>query len=353
MRTGTSAADCARSEPTVDLGVPHQPESRDSALRSSPRDLQAAGAAPSASVIIPTYNRRARLAPTLDAVLADGGATEVIVVVDGSDDGTLEWVLGHDDPRLRGQQILNAGPAGARQFGLELARHDVVVFLDDDVIASPQLITRHLAHHANTSALVVLGYLRTPLPERRRARDYPLFMYHQSYENHVVAWRTAASNVLRHFWGGNFSMSRLAALRVGLHDPTLRLDYYEDYEFGKRCEASGLTGLFDPSLVALHDYRRTTRGFRRAARDSGRARALLDGPSDAASSLRRGVASRLLVALGSHPLGSFLATWGFRMAASAFGVVRWFTLQERAATYLQLAEQSKVIAREHTRSLKP
>ena len=93
---------------------------------------------PTVSVVIPTYNRKQVLAKTLEALdgqTLDAGLFEVIVVDDGSSDGTGELVEsfqgGFD---LRCERCQNGGLAAARNRGLALATHDVVVFLDDDVV---------------------------------------------------------------------------------------------------------------------------------------------------------------------------------------------------------------------------
>ncbi|MDA0181516.1 glycosyltransferase [Solirubrobacter phytolaccae] len=88
----------------------------------------------SVSVVIPARDEAARIGPCLDGVLADPDVLEVVVVDDGSVDGTAELA------RARGARVVAAGepPAGwvgkpwALQRGLEAARGDVVVSVDAD-----------------------------------------------------------------------------------------------------------------------------------------------------------------------------------------------------------------------------
>jgi glycosyltransferase involved in cell wall biosynthesis len=88
------------------------------------------------SVIIPTYNRRALLAETLAGVFAQTETDyEVIVVDDGSTDGTVEFL------RAQPVQVVSrphvGRPAAARNAGLERARGDLIAFLDSDDVWEP------------------------------------------------------------------------------------------------------------------------------------------------------------------------------------------------------------------------
>jgi GT2 family glycosyltransferase len=89
------------------------------------------------SVVIPTYNRAAHVAPCLAPFLLPGaGGIDVTVVDDGSSDDTEAQVLAAA-AASRGAEIrylkqANAGPSAARNRGFRAARQDWVVFLDVD-----------------------------------------------------------------------------------------------------------------------------------------------------------------------------------------------------------------------------
>lgn len=86
------------------------------------------------SVIIPTYNRRDCLRNALESVVRQKNADfEVIVVDDGSSDGTGEMVY-RDYPEVRYVWQENAGPSAARNHGIRLAQADWLAFLDSDDI---------------------------------------------------------------------------------------------------------------------------------------------------------------------------------------------------------------------------
>ncbi|MFW5883131.1 MAG: glycosyltransferase family 2 protein, partial [Verrucomicrobiota bacterium] len=89
---------------------------------------------PKVSVIIPTYNRKALLARAIESVQAQTFTDfELLVIDDGSTDGTAELMAALDEPRLRYlQQPQNAGVAAARNRGLREARGRYIAFLDSD-----------------------------------------------------------------------------------------------------------------------------------------------------------------------------------------------------------------------------
>ena len=115
------------------------------------------------SVVVPTFNRRSILQRTIPALLKQrdvGAEFEVIVVVDGSTDGTLALLneMG-SAPRLRIIAQKNRGLAAARNRGAAAARGEIILFLDDDMMAGPDLAAVHVAEHGTASDMVVLGAL--------------------------------------------------------------------------------------------------------------------------------------------------------------------------------------------------
>lgn len=89
---------------------------------------------PAIAVVMPTFNRAATVGHAIQSVLAQQFADfELIVVDDGSTDGTAAPIEAIDDPRLRFIQLpANAGGNAARNRGIEAATAPLVAFLDSD-----------------------------------------------------------------------------------------------------------------------------------------------------------------------------------------------------------------------------
>lgn len=84
------------------------------------------------SVVIPSYNRRHTLARALQSITAQTSAVdEIILVDDGSTDGSCDWVSRHY-PRVSILQQPNLGVSAARNRGISAAKHDWIAFLDSD-----------------------------------------------------------------------------------------------------------------------------------------------------------------------------------------------------------------------------
>ena len=86
------------------------------------------------SVVIPAYNEKECIAATVRAVAASDHPVEIVVVDDGSTDGTADIVEGLDVPGLRLVRQTNAGKPAALNAGVRAASHDVVVMLDGDTV---------------------------------------------------------------------------------------------------------------------------------------------------------------------------------------------------------------------------
>ena len=90
---------------------------------------------PMVTVVIPCYNSLRYIAETMETVLQQTYRDfEVLVVNDGSTDGTAEWVkaLSDREPQVRMVSQVNQGLAGARCTGVTNARGKYVAFIDDD-----------------------------------------------------------------------------------------------------------------------------------------------------------------------------------------------------------------------------
>ena len=101
---------------------------------------------PLVSCIVPVFNGERYLAEALDSILAQTyRPLEVIVVDDGSTDGTAHIVAGYGAEVSYIHQA-NAGPAAARNRGLDAARGEFIAFLDADDLWHKEKLARQMAH---------------------------------------------------------------------------------------------------------------------------------------------------------------------------------------------------------------
>jgi glycosyltransferase involved in cell wall biosynthesis len=240
---------------------------------SRPEDQQALRTA----VLLATYNRRQLLPTVLGPVLAEPATDEVVVVVDGCDDGSMEMLeaMGRRDSRLRAHYVSNGGAARALLAGARLARGELVVILDDDEIVSSGGIGGHAAHHHERDDLIVVGYVDMSFPAVRRPGDFSRYMYAKQYARDAAAWEADPSAILLNLWGGFISMTRENYIRVMETADQFVDGYHYDLDFGVRCLELGLEARFDPNLRAVHLYERSGAAYLNDARSSGRNRILI------------------------------------------------------------------------------
>ena len=225
---------------------------------------------PSASVVIPTYNRAASLRRTLEGLALHEpveGGFEVVVVSDGSTDDT-DRVL--DQTAYRFELVAlnqeNAGPAAARNRGVAAASGRVVVFIDDDTVPDRHLLNAHLRHHGGEEdAVVVMGPMLTP-PDHVMT---PWVAWEQAkLEAHYAALgsgRLVAT--ARQFYTGNASVNRRRLLDSGGFDVSFRRA--EDVELAYRLADRGASFVFDPEAIVLHYAERTLPAWLDVARSYG------------------------------------------------------------------------------------
>src|SRR5206468_2589831 len=111
--------------------------------------------------VIPTYNRKESLLRTLGGLSEQTlppDRFEVVVVSDGSTDGTVESVGKRSWPfhiKLLAQR--NSGPSAARNHGARESSGQIIIYLDDDVEPVPTFLEEHVRAHESDSRLVLIG----------------------------------------------------------------------------------------------------------------------------------------------------------------------------------------------------
>jgi glycosyltransferase involved in cell wall biosynthesis len=300
------------------------------------------------SVLLATYNRRRLLPRVLEPILADPGAEEVVVVVDGCDDGSLELLqeMAQRDPRLRPHYVTNGGAARALLAGARLARGEVLVILDDDEILEPGAVTGHLHHHEPADDLIVVGFVAMSLPPHRHPGDFSRYLYAKQYARDCEAWESDPTGILLNLWGGFISMGRENFIRAMETAHEFVDGYHYDLDFGARCMELGLQARFDPSLRALHLYERDGAAHLRDARSSGRNRILIHrAHPNVLAPLDAGFVEQGLPPVGRAALKlvmryPFLFAW-LRTATDVVGRLHLWPLESAGAALMFAVEQTR------------
>lgn len=204
------------------------------------------------SVIIPTYERCESLKRALTALSRQTfpfDDYEVIVSVDGSTDSTMEMIKGFQAPyELRTIWKPNGGRSVARNRGIEEAKGEVLIFLDDDMEALPGLIERHFERHRSKHRICVLGNIPVSISDHS-----PPLHIHIAETVYVPFLARLSSPNYRfqglEFYSGNFSIRRELLLETGSFNPGYNIS--EDSELGIRIANAGIEVVFDPGAAAM------------------------------------------------------------------------------------------------------
>jgi len=207
------------------------------------------------TVVIPTHERRRLVVRLLEdlAVQLDGepdvaDSVDVVVVVDGSTDGTVEAVERLDFPvPLKVLWQRNHGRSSARNAGLGVARGELVLFLDDDLVPLPGLLRRHRVSHEDAEDHVLVG------PYPLQPRPFPVAPNNEWFDQ-VYAELAEQRNIgsADRFSIGNTSGPVDVFRAIGGFDEGFTGWGCEDIEFGYRLLNTGIEIRFDPDAAAEH-----------------------------------------------------------------------------------------------------
>ncbi len=234
---------------------------------------------PSLSVVVPVFNRADVVERCLAALLdqrADSGLYEILVVDDGSQDATPRLLarMAQEHPfRIAVRtHARNQGLSAARNTGWRQSRAPLVLFLDCDLIATPDLVTTHLSAHERypQTNVAVLGHVAYPADADRT----PLL----DFGNQVVKmWEGLARQPARpldwrFFFGGHLSLKKtLLQQHGGFNEHCFAgSEGFEDWELGLRlAREARLVVRYAPQAVAYHYHWREAEAVLANARAYG------------------------------------------------------------------------------------
>ncbi len=202
-----------------------------------------------ASVVIPTYNRRPILEKCLIALetqslLSDKDNYEVVLVDDGSTDGTPAWIKANalKFPHVRLYEQDHGGPAKGRNLGVEKSEGDVVIFIDSDLVVTECFISCHLRT------------LRTrwQLRKNKLCFTYGSVINTANFDSPTSEPFKIQDLSWAYFATGNVAIDKQVLLDSGLFDTSFCLYGWEDLELGERLRQMGVELIKCPKAIGYH-----------------------------------------------------------------------------------------------------
>jgi glycosyltransferase involved in cell wall biosynthesis len=203
------------------------------------------------SVVIPTYNRKPILEKCLKALESQQLSSlsvitdyEIVVVDDGSTDGTIEWLQQHQSefPHVRTIEQNHQGAAAARNLGVEKALGDTIIFIDSDLVVTETFLQSH------ADALIE--------GQNKLGNDqfftYGAVINTSNFENPTVEPYKITDFSRAFFATGNVAIPKHWLEKAGLFDTVFKLYGWEDLELGVRLKNLGLKLIKCPQAVGYH-----------------------------------------------------------------------------------------------------
>jgi glycosyltransferase involved in cell wall biosynthesis len=202
------------------------------------------------SIVIPTYNRLPILQKCLNAlefqtldpqIVTD---YEIVVVDDGSTDGTIEWLnisttqLSH----VKVYEQAHQGAAAARNLGVERAQGDTIIFIDSDLVVTSTFLQSHADQLlegqqmlGNDKLFTYGAVINTANFEDPTSESYKIMDFSNAY-----------------FATGNVAIARHWLIKAGLFDLGFSLYGWEDLELGVRLKNLGIKMIKCPAAAGYH-----------------------------------------------------------------------------------------------------
>jgi GT2 family glycosyltransferase len=223
------------------------------------------------SMIVPTYNGAHKLPILLQALKQQVFTNfELIVVVDGSTDDTIEVLekLRTSFPRLRIITQQNRGRAAVRNNGARHAKGNLLIFFDDDMLPLPTCVAEHVAHHTTHPGSILVG----GICEMEGEKDFQKFRaslsrkwLHPLRENEHQPIKKESL----YLTAANCSILRDSFFNLGGFDE--RLTDAEDYELALRAQKAGVFIYYRHAAFAWHNDNATGKTYIKRLRQYNKA----------------------------------------------------------------------------------
>ena len=200
------------------------------------------------SVVIPTFNRKFILEKCLKAlekqnlnnIISD---YEIVVVDDGSSDGTPSWI--RDNKKILPHVVLyeqeHGGPALGRNLGVMKSKYEIIVFIDSDLIVLEDFLVSH-----------VIKLSSSWKKNNKKCFTYGSVINTSNFKNPENEKYKLTDVSFAYFATGNVAISKELLLNVGLFDTSFSLYGWEDLELGERLNNVGTRLIKCPKAIGFH-----------------------------------------------------------------------------------------------------
>jgi len=200
------------------------------------------------SIVIPTYNRKPILKKCLYALENQIlnkliSFYEIIVIDDGSTDGTTKWIQENQKqlPHVVLYEQEHGGPALGRNLGVIKSRGDIIIFIDSDLV----VINKFLIHHVNKLHKYWIKY-------NKNCFTYGSVVNTSNFQNPLTEVSKITDISFAYFATGNVAISKDLLLEVGLFDTSFSMYGWEDLELGERLQKIGAKLIKCPEAKGFH-----------------------------------------------------------------------------------------------------
>ncbi|MGO1452849.1 glycosyltransferase family 2 protein [Microbacterium sp.] len=293
-------------------------------------------AVPEASIVVPSYRGVSRLPALLNSLASQEDGTppfEIIVVIDGAEDGSSELLEAEERLEVRSIQFSeNRGRVAALNAGFNAARGDVLIRCDDDLVVPPGYAAAHIRAHEGQQPHGVVA----PTRDVHAASPYARAYGEDAAARSLAHARSRPARELWRLWAASCSITRETWERIGPYDSRYQGYGWEDVDYGYRLHTAGIPIVLLNTALAEH------RGPARSAQ----ARALKAFEAGASRTIFRTIHPEAPVEepLPGHGLWGAGVNVAARMLTSERAAARWGAVVDRALPIVPTAVGRKLTA---------
>lgn len=228
-------------------------------------DLSAPSASSAATILIVNWDGRQLLEECLPSVVQAAHGHDILVVDNGSTDGSVEFIR-HNFPSVHVLELdRNYGFSEGNNRGVAAVKTDVVIFLNNDMIVDPDFLRPLMTGFSDPSVFAVTSQISFQDLSRRqeetgktraRFRDGAFYFWHDG-----VTPEDEQRETIPVFWagGGSCAVSRAKFLKMGGFDRLYYPFYVEDTDISYQAWKRGWKCLLAPSSRVIHKHRGTSK----------------------------------------------------------------------------------------------